>query len=210
MVKKLIAESIGTFILVFLGTRAIVIKGPDVGKVGIALAFGLGVIAAARGIGAVSGEHLNPAVSIGMLGAGRMQSNAFVCYMIAQVVGGIGAILVIMALGRTAAGGMPAVIYEFGVTFLFATVILGATAKGGAGTLAGLAIGLTLVLIDLAGIHTSGASVNPALSLAPALFVGGAALAQIWPYTPALLSGGLMAGAPHRSGFASTATAAAI
>lgn len=214
MVKKLIAETVGTFILVFLGTCAIVFMGPDVGKVGIALAFGLGVIAAAYGIGAISGAHLNPAVSIGMLVAGRMGFNEFAGYVVAQVIGAIAAILVIMAMGATTGGGlgqtvvgpsgeMPALIYEFVATFLFVTVILGATATNGAGTLAGLAIGLTLVLIHLAGINISGASVNPARSLAPALFVGGAALSQIWLYILAPLAGGLLAGTVHRSGFSS-------
>ena len=174
MFKKLVAEVIGTFILVFLGTCAIVFMGPDIGKLGIALAFGLGVIAAAYGIGAVSGAHLNPAVSLGMVAAGRMQVSDLPGYVGAQVVGAIGAIVVIMALGGTVAGGLgqtavgsagptAALIFEFVATFLFVTVILGATAQGGGGgALAGLVIGLTLVLIHLAGINISGASVNPA------------------------------------------------
>ena len=214
MLKKLIAEAVGTFILVFLGSCAIVFMGPDVGKVGIALAFGLGVVAAAYGIGAISGAHLNPAVSIGMVAAGRMPAGDLPGYVVAQVIGAIGAILVVMAMGGTPAGGlgqttvgafgeMSALIFEFVATFLFVTVILGATAAKGAETLAGLAIGLTLVLIHLAGINISGASVNPARSLAPALFVGGAALTQIWLYILAPLAGGLMAGALHRSGFRS-------
>jgi aquaporin Z len=94
-------------------------------------------------------------------------------------------------------------IFEFVATFLFVTVILGATAQGGGGALAGLVIGLTLVLIHLAGINISGASVNPARSLAPALFVGGAALQQIWLYIAAPLAGGLLAGVLHRSGLVS-------
>lgn len=211
MVKKLVAEAIGTFILVFLGSAAIVFMGPDIGKLGIALAFGLGVIAAAYGIGAISGAHLNPAVSIGMVAAGRMSFADFVGYVAAQVAGAIAAILVIMAMGATPAGGLgqttvgasgqsAALIYEFVATFLFVTVIIGATATNGAGALAGLAIGLTLVLIHLAGINISGASVNPARSLAPALFVGGAALAQIWLYILSPLAGGLLAGLLHRSG----------
>lgn len=211
MFKKLVAEAIGTFILVFLGTCAIVFMGPDIGKLGIALAFGLGVIAAAYGIGAVSGAHLNPAVSLGMVAAGRMQVSDLPGYVGAQVVG---AIVVIMALGGAVAGGLgqtavgsagptAALIFEFVATFLFVTVILGATAQGGGGALAGLVIGLTLVLIHLAGINISGASVNPARSLAPALFVGGAALQQIWLYIAAPLAGGLLAGVLHRSGLVS-------
>lgn len=214
MFKKLVAEVIGTFILVFLGTCAIVFMGPDIGKLGIALAFGLGVIAAAYGIGAVSGAHLNPAVSLGMVAAGRMQVSDLPGYVGAQVVGAIGAIVVIMALGGTVAGGLgqtavgsagptAALTFEFVATFLFVTVILGATAQGGGGALAGLVIGLTLVLIHLAGINISGASVNPARSLAPALFVGGVALQQIWLYVAAPLAGGLLAGVLHRSGLVS-------
>lgn len=217
MDKKLIAEALGTFILVFLGSCAIVFMGPEVGKVGIALAFGLGVVAAAYGIGAISGAHLNPAVSIGMMVAGRITTREFAGYVLAQVVGAIAAILVIMAMGGTAEGGLgqttvgasgpiPAVIFEFVATFLFVTVILGATEANGAGPLAGLAIGLTLVLIHLAGINISGASVNPARSLAPALFVGGAALEQMWLYILAPLAGGFVAGTLNRSGF-SRATA---
>lgn len=214
MLKKLVAEMIGTFILVFLGSCAIVFMGPDIGKVGIALAFGLGVIAAAYGIGAISGAHLNPAVSIGMVAAGRMRVGDFAGYVVAQVTGAVVAILVIMAMGGTVAGGLgqttvgasgqaAALIFEFVATFLFVMVILGATAPGGAGPLAGLAIGLTLVLIHLAGINISGASVNPARSLAPALFVGGTALSQIWLYILAPLAGGLLAGAVQRTGFTS-------
>lgn len=210
MSNKLIAETIGTFILVFFGTCAIVFMGPDIGKLGVAMAFGLGVVAAAYAIGAVSGAHLNPAVSLGMLAAGRMQLTMFAGYVAAQGVGAIAAIVAVMALGADPAGGlgqttvgaygsMSAMIFEGVATFLFVTVILGATAANGAGTLAGLAIGLTLILIHLAGINISGASVNPARSLAPALFVGGAALEQIWLYILAPLAGGLLAGLLHKS-----------
>lgn len=216
MFKKLAAEAIGTFILVFLGTCAIVFMGPDIGKLGIALAFGLGVIAAAYGIGAVSGAHLNPAVSLGMVAAGRMPVADLPGYVVAQVVGAIAAIMVILLLGATPTGGLgqttvgvagptAALIFEFVATFLFVTVILGATAQSGGGALAGVVIGLTLVLIHLAGINISGAAVNPARALAPALFVGGAALQQIWLYIAAPLAGGLLAGVLHRSGLISAA-----
>lgn len=219
MSKKLAAEVIGTFILVFLGSCAIVFMGADIGKTGIAFAFGLGVVAAAYGIGAISGAHLNPAVSIGMVAAGRMSVSELVGYVLAQVAGAVLAILVILAMGGTAAGGLgqttvgafgqnAALIFEFVATFLFVTVILGATAANGAGPLAGLAIGLTLVLIHLAGINISGASVNPARSLAPALFVGGSALAQIWIYILAPLAGGLVAGLVNRAGFVTLTSAA--
>ena len=216
MLNKLVAEAIGTFILVFLGTCAIVFMGPDIGKLGIALAFGLGVIAAAYGIGAVSGAHLNPAVSLGMVAAGRMPLGDLPGYVVAQVAGAIAAIVGIMLLGGTPAGGLgqttigvagptAALIFECVATFLFVTVILGATAQSGGGALAGLVIGLTLVLIHLAGINISGAAVNPARALAPALFEGGVALQQIWLYIAAPLVGGLLAGMLHRSGLISAA-----
>lgn len=217
MSKKLIAEALGTFILVFLGSSAIVFMGADIGLLGISLAFGLTIVAAAYGLGAISGAHLNPAVSLGMVTAGRMSVSDFVGYAVAQVAGAIAAIAVLAliasgkadysvatnGLGQTTVGayGMQgAFIFEIVATFLFVTVILGATAANGAGNLAGLAIGLTLVLIHLAGITVSGSSVNPARSLAPALFVGGDALAQVWLYIVAPLAGGALAGVAHAMG----------
>lgn len=211
MSKKLIAEVIGTFILVFFGTCAIVYMGTDIGKLGIGMAFGLGVVAAAYGIGSISGAHLNPAVSIGMVTAGRMSVGDFIGYVMAQVIGAILAIIVIKIMGTPdgglgattvgATGTTAAFIFEAVATFLFVTVILGATASnGGAGALAGLAIGLTLVVIHLAGINVSGSSVNPARSLAPAIFLGGDALAQMWLYIIAPLAGGAVAGVLHAAG----------
>jgi aquaporin Z len=211
MSKKLIAEVIGTFILVFFGTCAIVYMGTDIGKLGIGMAFGLGVVAAAYGIGSISGAHLNPAVSIGMVTAGRMSVGDFIGYVVAQVIGAILAIIVIKIMGTPdgglgattvgATGTTAAFIFEAVATFLFVTVILGATASnGGAGALAGLAIGLTLVVIHLAGINVSGSSVNPARSLAPAIFLGGDALAQMWLYIIAPLAGGAVAGVLHAAG----------
>ena len=211
MSKKLIAEVIGTFILVFFGTCAIVYMGTDIGKLGIGMAFGLGVVAAAYGIGSISGAHLNPAVSLGMVTAGRMSVGDFIGYVVAQVIGAILAIIVIKIMGTPdgglgattigATGTTAAFIFEAVATFLFVTVILGATASnGGAGALAGLAIGLTLVVIHLAGINVSGSSVNPARSLAPAIFLGGDALAQMWLYIIAPLAGGAVAGVLHAAG----------
>lgn len=210
MSRKFIAEVIGTFILVFMGTCAIVYTGTDIGKLGIGFAFGLGVVAAAYGIGAISGAHLNPAVSLGFLTAGRMSMGDFIGYVVAQVIGAILAILVIKIMGTPGeglgattvgpTGTMAAFIFEAVATFLFVTVILGATAANGAGALAGLAIGLTLVMIHLAGLDVSGSSVNPARSLAPALFLGGDALAQIWLYILAPLAGGAVAGLVHAAG----------
>ena len=214
--KKLIAEAIGTFTLVFLGCATALFMMPEQGEaarlVAISLAFGLTVVAMAYGIGPVSGAHLNPAVSLGAMLAGRMPAGEMIGYWIAQVIGGLVAAVVLMAMGAepgkasTMIGSMGtsgALIFEFVATFLFVTVILGeAQANGGAGNTAGLAIGLTLVLIHLAGIQVSGASVNPARSIATNVF-DATAMAQLWLYIVAPLAGGALAGVLHKAGVTS-------
>jgi aquaporin Z len=222
MGKKLVAEVIGTAILVIFGVGTAVLMGAQVGMLGIALAFGIGVIAAAYGIGAISGAHLNPAVSWGMVAAGRMTPGDAVGYSIAQIVGaiiGAGVVLLIATgqadydlatngLGQNgwgegylgAYGLTAALVFEVVATFLFVTVILGATDKAGAGALAGLAIGLTLAGIHLVGINVTGVSVNPARSIGPAIFAGGTALAQVWLFVVAPLAGGIAAGILYRAG----------
>jgi aquaporin Z len=184
MSKKLIAEAIGTFTLVFLGCATALFIAADQGEsarlVAISLAFGLTVVAMAYGIGPISGAHLNPAVSLGAMLAGRMPAGEMIGYWVAQVIGGLAAAGVLMAMGADPGaasttigklGMQGALIFEVVATFLFVTVILGATqAKGGAGNVAGLVIGLTLVLIHLAGIQVSGSSVNPARSIATNVF----------------------------------------
>jgi aquaporin Z len=222
MSKKLIAEALGTLILVLFGCGSAVIAGADIGLTGISLAFGLAIVAAAYGLGAISGAHLNPAVSLGMVAAGRMSVGDFVGYAIAQVVGAIlgAAILYLIATGKAdyvvATNGLgqngygagylgeysvtAALVFEFVMTFLFVTVILGATGSGSAPGFAGLAIGLTLAAIHLVGINVTGVSVNPARSIGPALFVGGTALAQLWVFIVAPLAGGVVAGALYKAG----------
>ncbi len=214
--KKLIAEGIGTFTLVFLGCATALFMMPEQGEaarlVAISLAFGLTVVAMAYGIGPVSGAHLNPAVSLGAMLAGRMTAGEMIGYWIAQIIGGLLAAVVLMAMGAepgkasTMIGSMGtngALIFEFVATFLFVTVILGATqANGGASNVAGLAIGLTLVLIHLAGIQVSGASVNPARSIATNVF-NAEAMAQLWLYVVAPLAGGALAGVLHKAGVTS-------
>ncbi len=214
--KKLIAEAIGTFTLVFLGCATALFMMPEQGEsarlVAISLAFGLTVVAMAYGIGPVSGAHLNPAVSLGAMLAGRMPAGEMIGYWIAQIIGGLIAAVVLMAMGAdpgkasTTIGSMGtngALIFEFVATFLFVTVILGATqANGGAGNVAGLAIGLTLVLIHLAGIPVSGSSVNPARSIATNVF-DATAMAQLWLYIVAPLAGGALAGVLHKAGVTS-------
>lgn len=220
MSKKLTAEVIGTFILVLFGCGSAVIGGADIGFTGISLAFGLAIVAAAYGLGAISGAHLNPAVSFGMVAAGRMSVAEAVSYSIAQIIGAIlGAlVLYVIASGSTGwSGGMgangygpgylgeysltAALVFEAVMTFLFVTVILGATGKGSAAGFAGLAIGLTLAAIHLVGINVTGVSVNPARSIGPALFSGGTAMAQLWVFIVAPLAGGLVAGALYKAGF---------
>ncbi|MFM2391988.1 MAG: hypothetical protein RLZZ437_3543 [Pseudomonadota bacterium] len=222
MFKKMIAEVLGTAILVLFGCGAAVLMGAQIGMLGISLAFGLAIVAAAYGLGAISGAHLNPAVSLGMVTAGRMSVADFAAYVIAQVIGAIlgAAILYMIATGKAdysvAANGLgqngygagylgeyslaAALIFEGVMTFLFVTVILGATGQGSAAGFAGLAIGLTLAAIHLVGINVTGVSVNPARSIGPALFVGGNAMAQLWVFIVAPLVGGALAGIVYAMG----------
>jgi aquaporin Z len=226
MSKKLIAELIGTFILVFFGVGAAVLA-VDISHTGISLAFGISIVASAYGIGAISGAHLNPAVSLGMLIAGRMPTGEFIGYAIAQVIGGIlGALVVYLiatgkadfsvaanglgqngfgvdAAGKPYGGGYTltaALIFEVVATFVFVTVILGATHSLAPVGFAGLAIGLTLAAIHLVGINITGVSVNPARSIASAVFVGGTAMSQLWVFIVAPLVGGALAGIAHAAG----------
>ncbi len=226
--KKSVAEFIGTFALVFFGCGAAVIAGMGTGAtsidiLGIAAAFGLSIVAMAYGIGMISGCHLNPAVSFGVLMAGRMTTGEFIQYVIAQVLGAIAAALVLYIIlsGKAAgwSGGLgqngwgagnfgeynllSALVFEVVGTFMFLVCILGVTQKGAPSQFAGLAIGLTLVAIHLVGINITGTSVNPARSIGPAL-VGAAtnpaALGQLWLFIVAPLIGAAAAGLLFKSG----------
>lgn len=221
--SKMIAEFIGTFTLVLFGCGAAVIAGADgmtgIGLAGISFAFGLALIGMAYGIGPVSGCHINPAVSLGAMLAGRMSPAEMTQYWIAQVAGAVVAALVLMMIasgtasytgGLGANGWGPGYLGEYTVvaaftfeavaTFLFLVVILGATGKGAPTQIAGLAIGLTLVVIHLVGIKITGVSVNPARSIGPALFSGGGALSQLWLFILAPSAGAAAAGILFRSG----------
>jgi aquaporin Z len=219
--KMYIAEFIGTFALVFIGCSAITIGGlggalgaDKIGAVAllpIATAFGMTVTAMAYGIGPVSGCHVNPAVSVGVWAAGRIDTTTLIGYVISQCLGAIVAALLLMMFLGGASGGLgettvadgyslvSGVAIEAIGTFLFLVVILGATAKNGTTPVAGLAIGVTLLVIHLALIKATGSSVNPARSLGPALFVGGKALAQYWVYIVGPIVGALAAGYLYRA-----------
>jgi aquaporin Z len=220
--KKQTAEFIGTFTLVFFGCGAAVIAGMGKGStaidvLGIAFAFGLAIVAMAYGIGPVSGCHINPAVSFGVLVAGRMSVSEFISHVIAQVLGALAgaAVLYVILSGKSAGwtGGLgqngwgpgylgeynllSAFIFEVVATFLFLVCWLGVTQKGAPAQFAGLAIGLTLVAIHIVGINVTGVSVNPARSLGPAIVGVGtnpAALGQVWLFIIAPLIGAGIAG----------------
>ena len=197
--KKYFAELVGTFVLTLLGcgTAVSLNCGIDTASVvGTALAFGLAVVAMAYTIGGISGCHINPAITLGCLISGRISGKDACGYMVFQVIGAILASCVLYLLvstspelalgtktGANACAGTVTngLIAEIVLTCLFVLVVLGTTdAKKGAGNFAGLAIGLSLVLIHLVGIHYTGTSVNPARSIGPALFEGGKALSQLW------------------------------
>ncbi len=211
--KKYYAEAFGTAVLVLVGCGSVAIGGfagdlPN-GILPIALAFGLSVTAMAYTIGPISGCHINPAVTAAAWAAGRLESKEVAPYMIAQIIGGfIGAGILAVILGGKAGtvfgqttydpvktSVFSAFLVEFIATMIFTCVILGITqAKNGGGNIAGLVIGLTLAVLHLAFVPATGNSLNPARTIAPNLYVGGAAAGQIWLYILAPLLGGLAAG----------------
>jgi aquaporin Z len=213
--KKYLAELVGTFILVLFGCGTAVVAGERVGVVGIAFAFGFALIGAAYGIGPISGCHINPAVSLGVWTAGRMKTNDLIGYWIGQFIGAILAAGVLSVIVSGVAGGhdpsklgqngwgpgyldgysiTSAILFEFVATLIFVTVILGSTQKASPAGFAGLAIGITLVVIHLFGIYITGVSVNPARSLGPAIFAGGKALTQVWLFLLVPSLAGIVAG----------------
>jgi len=210
--NRYLAEVIGTFVLVFMGCGSAMLLGvgAEGGHLAVAFAFGLSIVAMAYVIGGVSGCHINPAVSLSMLLDKRMGVKDFVGYVIAQTVGAIAAaaLLFIMtrsfsmpdltgglgANGVAGAGGIGgALIVEVLLTFIFVLTILGVTAQEKMASIAGLVIGLTLVFVHIVGIPLTGTSVNPARSLGPALFAGGAALTDVWVFIVGPLVGAVLA-----------------
>jgi aquaporin Z len=220
-VKKLVAELLGTFVLVFGGCGSAVFSAAfpavGIGLLGVSLAFGLTVLGCAYALGPVSGCHLNPAVTLGLCAGKRFAWKDAPGYVGAQVLGAVVAagVLVILLKGRPegydaatsglAANGFgnhspghysmaSALIAEVVLTFIFLSVILGATSKKAVAGFAGIPIGLTLTLVHLVGIPITNLSVNPARSTGPAVFVGGWALEQLWLFWAAPIAGALLAG----------------
>lgn len=220
--KKYFAELVGTFILVLFGCGTVVVAGDKVGILGIAFAFGLSLVGAAYGIGPISGCHINPAVSLGVFVAGRMSIKDMLGYWVGQFLGGALAAWVLYAIVSGVEGGYnigvrglgqdgwgpgyqggynitSAIIFELVATLIFVIVILGSTQEKAPTGFAGLAIGITLVVIHIFGVHITGVSVNPARSLGPALVVGGQAIAQVWLFLLIPCVGGALAGLLFRS-----------
>ena len=214
--KKYMAETIGTMILVLMGCGSAVFNGgcgTPAQVLMVAMAFGLSVVAMAYTIGGISGCHINPAITLGCMLSGRMKAKEGIMYMVFQVMGALIGSTIIWILtsnidmnyatttganacapGVSLIGGL---IAEVIFSFVFVLVVLGTTdAKKGAGNLAGLAIGLSLILVHIVCIPITGTSVNPARSIAPALFQGGEALSQLWifiiaPFVGAALTAGV-------------------
>lgn len=197
--KKYVAEMIGTMVLVLMGCGAAVFAGAgqpfiSVGTLGVAFAFGLAVLTMVYTIGKVSGCHINPAITLGLLLSKKISGKDAGLYMIFQVIGAIlgSAILYVLAKDSgstttlTGANGfaegslLTAFVAETVFTFIFVLVVLGVTSKGANNQFAGVAIGLALVLIHIVCIPITGTSVNPARSIGPAIFQGGEALSQLW------------------------------
>jgi aquaporin Z len=224
--KRCTAEFIGTFWLVFGGCGSAVLAaafpGVGIGLLGVSFAFGLTVLTMAYAIGHISGCHLNPAVSVGLVAGGRFKTAELAPYIIAQVVGGIAGagVLYLIASGKAdfkladgfasngygdhSPGGyslLAGFVAEFVLTFMFLLIILGATDKRAPQGFAPIAIGLGLTLIHLIGIPVTNLSVNPARSTGPAIFVGGWALTQLWLFWIAPIAGAAVAGIVHRQVF---------
>jgi aquaporin Z len=222
--KRAGAEFLGTFWLVFGGCGSAVLSAAfpqlGIGLLGVSLAFGLTLLTMAFAIGHISGCHLNPAVSVGLVAGGRFSARDLPIYVVAQVLGGIAAAAVLAAIASgkpgfdLVASGFAAngygehspghyslgagLVAEVVLTAAFLFVIHGATDRRAPAGFAPIAIGLCLTLIHLIGIPVTNVSVNPARSTGPALFVGGWALAQLWLFWLAPIAGGALGGAAYR------------
>lgn len=208
--KKYIAEFIGTATLVIMGCGSAMVLGCDVpgGHLAVALAFGLAIVATAYVIGNISGCHINPAVSLGVLLSGRMSIADFCGYVISQILGAIGGAGILKLLvsfgmpdntgalgtnGVATLGVGGSILIEVILTFIFVFLILGVTGDESKGNVAGIVIGLTLAFVHIVGIPLTGTSVNPARSLGPAIFAGGDALANVWVFIVGPMVGAALA-----------------
>lgn len=223
MTRRLFAEFFGTFWLVFGGCGSAVLAAafPElgIGFHGVALAFGLTVVTMAYAVGGISGGHFNPAVSVGLLVAGRFETRDLIPYVVAQLVGAVaaGAILYVIATGKAdfiSVGGFAsngygeaspggysltsALVIEVLLTFFFLLIILGSTSRHAPAGFAPLAIGLALTLIHLISIPVTNTSVNPARSTGVALFAEGPAMAQLWLFWVAPIVGAALAGIVYK------------
>ncbi|HZI56170.1 MAG TPA: aquaporin Z [Verrucomicrobiae bacterium] len=212
---KYAAELFGTFVLVFAGLTTAVIAGGKVGNVGVAMAFGLSLLAMAYAVGPISGCHINPAVTLGMLVSGRMAAKEAIGYWVAQCIGAIIASGVVLFIATGAPGGSmlslagaangfgdhspanysmaAAFVAEMFLTMLLVFTVLGSTDDRAPAGFAGIPIGLILTTIILAGIPITNGSFNPARSIGPAVLVGGWALQQLWLFIVAPMAGGVIA-----------------
>jgi aquaporin Z len=219
--SRYFAEFIGTFVLVFAGCGSAVLAGDKIGFVGISLAFGLSLLAMVYAIGHISGCHINPAVTLGLWISKKIERQYVLGYWVAQILGAIVAAALLLAIAKGTPNGydpgalgfaangyaahspgqyglVAAALAEVVLTFLLVLTVIGATDLKAPVGFAGIAIGLVLTLIHLVGIPVTNTSVNPARSIAPALFVGGWALAQLWLFILAPLVGSVLAAIVYR------------
>ena len=219
--KRYVSELIGTMVLVLFGCGSAAIAGQMLGIVGIALAFGLSIVAMAYVIGDISGCHINPAVSIGMWIDGRLETKDLLAYIVFQCIGAVIGIALLAAIINSAPslggymatglgqngfgsassvglGAVGAIVVEIILTFVFVFTVLGVTKKAENATVAGIVMGLTYAFVHIMGIPLTGTSANPARSLAPALFLGGQALQQVWVFILAPVVGAVIAGLVYK------------
>src|SRR6267142_4473927 len=220
--NRYVAELVGTFVLVFASCGSAVLAGDKIGFLGVSLAFGLSLLAMVYAIGPISGCHINPAVTVGILISKKMDAKYAAGYIVAQIVGAILASALLLLIFKGAPGGydpavagfaangygehspghynlLSAFVVEIVLTFLLVYTILGVTDLRAPVGFAGIPIGLVLTLIHLVGIPVTNTSVNPARSIGPAVFVGGWALAQLWLFIVAPLMGAALAAAIYRT-----------
>lgn len=219
--RRCIAELVGTFVLVFAGCGSAVIAGDVIGNVGVALAFGLSLLAMVQAVGPISGAHLNPAVTAAMLIVGKITPALAAGYVVAQILGSVIAAAAIYFIASGVTGGydpsthglaangygahspggydaIAAMSSEAVLTFILVFTVLAVTEHPARANVASIAVGTTLVAIHLIGIPVTNTSVNPARSLGPALFVGGWALRQLWLFIVAPLLGSVCAALLHQ------------